>query len=110
MPLNLTVGRPKMARKKFGAKFKAQVALEAVKNTATTAELSNRHGVHPTQIQVWKVTLERQAETIFSSGNKTTEIDEKRLSELERKIGQLTVENDFLKKNFTAYQKKNGSI
>lgn len=99
-----------MARKKYGAKFKAQVALEAIKNNATTSELSNRHGVHPTQIQVWKVTLEKQAETIFSQGGNVAGIDEKHLAELERKIGQLTIENDFLKKNFVAYQKKSGSV
>jgi transposase len=95
-----------MARKTYGAKFKAQVALEAVKNNATTAELSNRHGVHPTQIQVWKTALERQAETIFSRGTPSMLVDEKRVAELERKIGQLTVENDFLKKNFSTYLKR----
>ena len=99
-----------MARKYYGARFKAQVALEAIKNNATTAELSNKHGVHPTQIQVWKSTLEKQAEAVFTPNNNTTENDEKRLAELERKIGQLTVENDFLKKNFSTYQKKNGSV
>jgi transposase len=95
-----------MARKKFGSKFKAQVALEAVRNNATTAELSSRHGVHPTQIQAWKAMLEKQAETVFSAGKPAALIDEKRLAELERKIGQLTIENDFLKKNVSAYLEK----
>ena len=95
-----------MARKQYGARFKAQVALEAIKNNATQAELSSRHGVHPTQIQVWKATLEKQADSIFAKGNNTAAIDDKRLAELERKIGQLTIENDFLKKNVTAYLKK----
>ncbi|MFH1831416.1 MAG: transposase [bacterium] len=99
-----------MARKYYGAKFKARISLEAIKNNATTAELSNKHGVHPTQIQVWKSTLEKQAEIVFTQQNNTTEGDEKRVAELERKIGQLAVENDFLKKNFSAYQKKNGSV
>ena len=95
-----------MARKQYGARFKAQVALEALKNNATTTELSNKHGVHPTQIQVWKATLEKQADTVFSKDNSSAETDEKRIAELERKIGQLTIENDFLKKNVTAYHKK----
>ena len=95
-----------MARKIYGAKFKAHVALEAVKNNATTAELSNKHGVHPTQIQVWKATLEKQAETVFSQGKSLDVTDEKRLAELERKVGQLTIENDFLKKNFSTYLKR----
>ena len=95
-----------MARKTYGTKFKAQVALEAIRNNATAAELSSRHGVHPTQIQVWKATLEKQAEAVFSQGKPPALIDEKRLAELERKIGQLTIENDFLKKNVSAYLKK----
>jgi transposase-like protein len=99
-----------MARKKYGARFKAQVALDAIRNNATTAELSNRHGVHPTQIQVWKTTLEKQADSVFLKDNTAQEIDGKNVAELERKIGQLTIENDFLKKNFSAYQKKSGSI
>jgi transposase len=99
-----------MARKYYNARFKAQVALDAIKNNATTAELSNKHGVHPSQIQVWKSALEKQAETVFAQQNNSTEDEEKRIAELERKIGQLTVENDFLKKKFSAYQKKNGSV
>lgn len=95
-----------MARKTYGAKFKAKVALEAVRNNSTTAELSSRHEVHPTQIQVWKATLEKQAETLFSQGKPSALVDEKRLAELERKIGQLTIENDFLKKNVSVYLKK----
>jgi putative transposase len=87
-----------MARKYYGAKFKAQIALEAIKNNATTTELSNKHGVHPTQIQVWKSTLEKQAVTVFTQQNNSTEDGDKRVAELERKIGQLTIENDFLKK------------
>ena len=97
-----------MTRKKYSTKFKAQVALEAIKNNATTAELSSRHGVHPTQIQVWKTALEKQAEIVFSQSSSIAEKDEKHLAELERKIGQLTIENDFLKKNFVSYQKKRG--
>jgi transposase len=99
-----------MARKNFNAKFKLQVALEAIKNNATTIELSNRYGVHPTQIQVWKAILEKQAETLYFRGGKAPEPDEKRFAALERKVGQLTIENDFLKKNFEKYQNKNGSI
>ena len=99
-----------MARKKFSAQFKAHVALEAIKNNATTAELSSKHGIHPTQIQDWKAKLEKQADAVFSQVVNSAHIDEKQVAELERKIGQLTIENDFLKKNFSIYQKKNGSV
>ncbi len=96
-----------MGRKKFSSSFKAQVALEAIKSNETIAQLSIRYGVHPTQIQAWKAALEKQAESIFSKGKSFPENDETQLAELERKIGQLTVENDFLKKNVTAYRKRN---
>jgi transposase len=95
-------------RKRFSASFKAQVALEAIRNNDTISQLSVRYGVHPTQIQNWKVALERQAEGIFGKGRIPAEDDEEKLSELERKVGQLIIENDFLKKNFVASRKKNG--
>lgn len=98
-----------MIRKKFSAKQKAQVALDALKNDATVNELSKKHGVHPTQINSWKSNLIAEAEVIFSKGTITSGYDdEKRLAELERKIGQLIIENDFLKKNWSNYTKKSG--
>lgn len=97
--------RPK--RKRFSANFKAQVALEAIKNNATTAELSLRYSVHPTQIQNWKAELQRNSETIFAKANsKVAAAEEKRYAYLERKIGQLTMENDFLKKSLSGYHRK----
>ncbi len=92
-----------MARKTYTAKFKAKIALEAVRNNATLAELASRHEVHPTQVQVWKTTLEKSAEAVFSMGKLVPATDEKHLAELERKIGRLTMENDFLKKNVSRY-------
>lgn len=90
-----------MTRKRFGAGFKARVAIEVLKNNMTIAELSSKHGVHPTQIQAWKSELITRSEDVFSKKDKKYMLNEKRLAELERKIGQLTIENDFLKKNLT---------
>ena len=96
-------------RKKFSANLKAQVAMEAIKNNATTAELSVRYGVHPTQIQNWKTELQKHSDIIFMKTNlKVAEAEETRLAVLERKIGQLTIENDFLKKSLAGYYQKNG--
>jgi transposase len=97
-----------MARKKFSANFKAMVALEAIKNNATIAELSSRYEVHPTQIQKWKAAIEKDAKALFAKANDLSEDSEKHVAQLERKVGQLTIENDFLKKNYTAYRKKSG--
>jgi transposase len=97
-----------MTRKKFSPKFKTQVALEAIKNEGTLAELSKKYEIHPSQVQTWKASLTLILESAFSKGNSTVNNDTKQLAELERKIGQLVIENDFLKKNWVKYTKKNG--
>ena len=97
-----------MVRKKFTAKIKAQVALEAAKNDKTIPEISTKHGVHPTQVKQWKAVLEERAEVVFQKENKVTDSADTRIAELERKVGQLTMENDFLKKNYFGSLKKNG--
>lgn len=97
-----------MVRKKFSASFKAQVALEAIKDEVTVAELSKKYDVHPTQIKDWKTELISQAVKIFSGKNNHTENSNKYIEALERKTGQMAIELDFLKKNLIAYNKKNG--
>jgi transposase len=97
-----------MARKKFTASFKAQVALELLKNESTLAEIANKHGVHPSQVKDWKTTLVGQAESLFARKNAVQEDKSEYIEALERKAGQQAVELDFLKKNYTAYQKKSG--
>lgn len=97
-----------MARKKFTAGFKAQVALEVIKNESTLAEIANKHGVHPSQVKDWKTTLVGQAESLFARKNAVHEDRSEYIEALERKAGQQAVELDFLKKNYAAYQRKIG--
>ena len=78
-------------RKKYSAEFKAKVALAAIKNEETTAELAQRFGVHPTMITAWKKSLLDGATEIFDKKQSDARIDE-----LHRQIGKLKVENDFL--------------
>lgn len=74
--------------------FKAQVALAALAGDKTLAELAQKFQVHPTQITDWKRLLEGQAASVFDKGGKPEpEVD---LKTLHAKIGQLTLENDFL--------------
>ena len=97
-----------MARKKFSAEFKADVALEFMSDELTMAQLSRKYGVHPTQIKEWKSTLIAGARTLFTRKNNEEESSKGYVEALERKAGQLAMEVDFLKKNLTSYQKKNG--
>jgi transposase len=87
-------------RKNHSSGFKAKVALDALRGELTIAELSTKHGVHPGLIGKWKTQAIQRMSDVFD-GKKTSSSDgagEGKLTELHAKIGQLTVENDFLRK------------
>ena len=83
-------------RKKYSPEFKAKVALAALQNDETTADLAQRFGVHPTMIANWKRALQEGGADIFGQGLKTRKQADGKIDELHRQIGQLKVENDFL--------------
>ncbi len=89
-------------RKKFDAAVKAKIALEAVREDATIAELAKRHGVHPNQICAWKKLILDNAASLFARGAAVAdggeEEREREQAKLYAKIGQLTIERDFLAK------------
>jgi transposase len=90
-----------LSRKKHSTQTKVKVALEALKGEKTTAEITAKYGIHSTQINNWKKAVLEVIPDAFSSKRKRQEDDQQALiDELYRQIGQLKVENDFLKKNF----------
>lgn len=79
--------------------FKARIALEAIKEEKTLAQLGSEYGVHPNQIGQWKKHLLEELPSLFSDKRKKTNIEGEYLKdELYKQIGQLKVENEWLKK------------
>ena len=86
-------------RRNHSASFKAKVALEAIKNEKTIAQLSSEYGVHSNQISKWKQHMVRELPGIFTGKRKLKEKKAEELqAELYRQIGQLKVELDWVKK------------
>jgi transposase len=85
------------SRRKFTPSFKAQVALEAVKENQTTAELAMRFGLAPAQIGAWKKQLSENAAGVFEGSAPTEKSDNQDLERLFAEIGRLKMENDLLK-------------
>jgi len=88
-------------RRSFAPAFKAKVALEAIKEEKTIAEIAHKHKLHATQINLWKKQLLDQAEDVFVDGRSSTSAkpsDEPQPAELYEQIGRLKVQLEWLKK------------
>lgn len=84
-------------RKNHSPDFKAKVALEAIREDLTLAELSKKYGVHATQIGTWKrAAIENMATSFARRGSPPEQVSAADVDKLHSKIGQLVVERDFL--------------
>ena len=89
-------------RKHYDKEFKAKVALEAIKGDKTIQELATLYGVHPNLVALWKKQLQENAPALFDRAQKDKEKEaaQHKEEELFKEIGQLQVENEFLKKKY----------
>jgi transposase-like protein len=86
-----------MGRRKHSADFKKKVAIEAIREQKTISQIAKEFQIHPVQVSEWKKQLLDGCATVFE-GNTRQENREDEMAVLERKIGRLCIENDFLKK------------
>ena len=86
-------------RKRYDSRFKAEVAIEAIKNQRTIAQIASEYGVHPNQVSQWKKQVLDQLPELFTNQrSKSTTDSDQLVDELYRQIGQLKVELDWLQK------------
>jgi transposase len=93
------MGKMDGKRRKFSPEFKLKVVLEALKERQTLKELALKFGIAGTQISSWKTEFLNNATVVFDTTAVIQNDEELEKERLYSKIGQLQLENDFLKKN-----------
>jgi transposase len=95
-------------KKSYDSKFKSKVALEAIKGERSIAEIASEFGVHPNMVTLWKKRALENMPSAFST--KAEKSNEPRYSEddLIKQIGQLKVENEFMRKKYEQWVGKLG--
>ncbi len=88
----------KAKRKRYIGAFKARVGLEAILGVKTVAQIAREHQVHPVQVSQWKTVIRERLPELFETGEKGIGNPEAIIAQLHEKIGELTVDLDWLKK------------
>lgn len=97
------------ARRRFTADFKAKIALEALRGDKTIQEIASTYKVHPNQVSTWKRQAMDGLGEVFAKGvDKAGSDYEAEVHDLHAKIGQLTVERDFLERGLARLPSKSG--
>ena len=88
----------KKARKRYSGAFKAKVGLEALMGVKTVGQIARDYEVHPVQVTQWKGIIRDHLPELFESPQVVSEDHERTVAQLHEKIGELSVEVDWLKK------------
>ena len=88
----------KAKRKRYTGAFKAKVGLEALKGVKTVGQIAREYEIHPVQVTQWKAVVRDRLPELFESRQAIEQDSEQLVTQLHEKIGQLTVEVDWLKK------------
>jgi transposase len=88
---------PKRRRRSFTPEFKAQIVLDVLSGTKSQAEAARQHKLKPELVTRWKEIALQGLETLFQGGEQRDQ-DQKRIAELERMVGRLTMELEIAKK------------
>jgi len=87
-----------MKRRKFTSNFKFKVVIEALSERYTIQEIARKHQIHANQVSTWKSQFLKQGPSVFEKAKPAKSEAEEKEEQLLKSIGQLKVENDFLKK------------
>jgi transposase len=88
----------KAKRKRYNGAFKARVGLEAILGVKTIAQIARDYQVHPVQVSQWKTVIRERLPELFEPGAQGANDQEALIAQLHEKIGELTVDLDWLKK------------
>ena len=95
----------KKQKRKFNAEFKSKIALEALQEKETIAQLAQRYKIHPVQISQWKKQMMDRAAEVFEKGkSEDSRCEQHKIEDLLKKIGELTMERDFLSKGLQRFR------
>jgi transposase-like protein len=97
-------------RNQYSSEFKTKVAIEVLREEATVNEIAAKYNIHPVMVNRWKQEFLERAPEVFKRGaseaEKNLEQEQRHVAELERKVGQLTYEVDWLKKKSDEFFKR----